>query len=449
MRSSPRRWWVVLGACVALVAVARVSGAQGRGRCVMLLDPLPRASLVQDRDAVDGVSSLWISGGMQARCEGTTMVVTADSAVYLGRSRLLLLIGNATYTEDGTTLTSDVMRYFEQDARLEADGNARLRSSAGTTLTALQLIHLRALEGVREASSLALGRPSAILRDSASVPDSLATRVDADRMYAQGDSALFAGGDVVITRPDLVARSDSAEARTRTETLLLLGGTPTMDAAGERPFRLSGETIDVIGAERRVERILARGEAVAVSDSLTLSSDTILVDFADGDLARVRTWGPVPSHAITGGRDITADSIDIKLPGQRIEELWAIGRARAETPADSMITSTEADWLAGDTIRAVFEAAPGADSLSANPVLRVLEARGRARSFYQIPSRDATERRPAINYVLGARIDVAFSDGEVTVVYVSKDAQGVYLEPGKIEAVDARTQARPPRGDRQ
>jgi hypothetical protein len=424
------------------MACAMTASAQGRNRCVMLLDPLPRASLVQARDSIDGVTSLWISGGLRARCEGTTMVVTADSAVYLGRARLLVLVGNATYQEDGTTLTSDVMRYFEQDARLEADGNAELRSASGTTLTALQLIHFRELVGVREAASLALGRPSAILRDSANTPDSLATRVDADRMYAQGDSSLYAGGDVVITRPDLVARSDSAEARKLTETLVLLGGRPSMEASGERPFTLRGEFIDVIGAERRVERVLSRGDAVAISDSLTLSSDTILVDFAEGQLERVRTWGPVPSHAVTGGRDITADSIDIKLPGQRIEELWAIGRARAETAADTTILSTEPDWLAGDTVRAVFEAPPGPDSLTANPVLQVLEARGHARSFYQIPSRDAGDRRPAINYVLGARIDVAFSGGEVTVVYVSKDAQGVYLEPGKIEPTPTRTPAR-------
>ncbi len=422
--------------------------AQSRDRCVMVLDPLPRATLLQLRDSTTGgVSSMFISGGLRARCDGTTMVVTADSAAYLGNARLLILVGKATYSEDGTTLTSDVMRYFEQDARLEADGNARLRSATGTSLDALQLIHHRAIVGVREASSLALGRPHALLRDSLSVPDSLATRIDADRMYSVGDSALFAGGEVVITRPDLVARSDSAEARKLTETLVLLGGTPSMEASGERPFTLRGAFIDVVGAERRIDRVLARGEAVALSDSLTLSSDTILVDFAEGQLARVRTWGPVPSHAVTGGRDITADSIDIKLPGQRIEELWAIGRARAATPADSTIVSAEDDWLAGDTVRAVFEPPPGADSLSANPVLKVLEARGRARSFYQIPSRDTAERRPAINYVLGARIDVAFSGGEVTVVYVSKDAQGVYLEPGRIEPVAPRTAPRPVRRD--
>jgi hypothetical protein len=425
---------VRLLAIVALCAFALEAQPGRRETCELVLDELPNASWWQVKDQYSGSSSLWISGGVRGRCLGTTMVVTADSAEYFGASQILILIGNARYREDGTTLTADVIRYYEPDARLEAQGRVRLRTESGTTLTADQIIHLRDLVGVRQSSSLVLGRPRAVLRDSASVPDSLATRVDAERMYAQGDSLLYAGGAVVITRADLITHSDSAEAISPRETLRLLGGTPTMEALGEQAFTLTGRLIDVFGATRQVERVLARGEAVAVSDSLSLSGDTILIGLAAGALERVRAWGPPRSRAVTGGRDITADSLDIKLPGQRIEELIAIGTARAETAPDSALQTDDLDWLAGDTIRAMFEPPPGADSTGAQPVLRTLEARGTARSFYQLSSSDAEERRPAINYVVGTRIDVRLVNGEVQVVHVNEQARGIYLEPSKAVA---------------
>jgi hypothetical protein len=145
---------------------------------------------------------------------------------------------------------------------------------------------------------------------------------------------------------------------------------------------------------------------------------------------RVQAWGAGRAHAVAAGRDITADSIDLRLPGQRLQELLAIGRARAETPADTSIVTKEPDWIEGDTVRAVFDSTVTVDSTSQPPLLS-LEARGSARSFYQLAPRDQRETLPSINYVTGRRIDVAFLKGEVNLVHVTDQARGIFLEPTK------------------
>jgi len=108
----------------------------------------------------------------------------------------------------------------------------------------------------------------------------------------------------------------------------------------------------------------------------------------------------------------------------------AIGRARAETPADTSIATKEPDWIEGDTVRALFDSTVTVDSTSQPPLLS-LEARGSARSFYQLAPRDPRETLPSINYVTGRRIDVAFLNGEVNLVHVTDQARGIFLEPTK------------------
>ena len=53
-------------------------------------------------------------------------------------------------------------------------------------------------------------------------------------------------------------------------------------------------------------------------------------------------------------RDIIADSLDIAMPGQDLQEVRAVRSAYAESPPDSTkIIVKEPDWIRGDT-------APGA-----------------------------------------------------------------------------------------
>jgi hypothetical protein len=227
-----------------------------------------------------------------------------------------------------------------------------------------------------------------------------------------------------------VARADSTEANTVTEFMRLFIGDPRIESAGERPFVLRGRVLDVFATDQQVTRLLAKGAASVVSDSLTLDSDTLDIALDSTRVERVQAWGAGRAHAVAAGRDITADSIDLRLPGQRLQELMAIGRARAETPADTSIVTKEPDWIEGDTVRALFDSTVTVDSTSQPPLLS-LEARGSARSFYQLAPRDQRETLPSINYVTGRRIDVAFLKGEVNLVHVTDQARGIFLEPTK------------------
>jgi lipopolysaccharide export system protein LptA len=422
-------------ALVLLALWPMVASAQAnrRSECVLVIDSLPNSTLWQLRDENSGLYTSWWGGGFRARCRGTTMVLSADSAEYSGAAKLLTLVGHARYAEEGTTLTADFIRYFEFDTRVEAQGNVRLRTDNNTTLTALQMIHLRDIPNVRQSSTLALGRPRAVLRDSASTPDSLVTTIDADRLYAWGDSLVYGGGNVIIKRADLTASADSTEANANTEFLRLFLGDPRIETAGERPFVLRGRILDVFAKDRSVSRLFAKGAASVVSDSLTLDSDTLDIGIAAGEVERVRAWGASRAHAVAAGRDIRADSIDLRIPGQRLQELMAIGRARVETPADTSITTTESDWIEGDTVRALFDSTAKVDS-GAQPPLLSLESRGSARTFYQLAPSDPRETLPSINYVTGRRIDVAFLKGEVNLVHVTDQARGIFLEPNKTAA---------------
>ena len=62
-------------------------------------------------------------------------------------------------------------------------------------------------------------------------------------------------------------------------------------------------------------------------------------------------------------------------------------------------------------------------------LLARLVARGSARSYYQIAVAGAPIDRPAINYVRGRIITVAFANRQVDRVSVTEQATGVYLEP--------------------
>jgi hypothetical protein len=115
----------------------------------------------------------------------------------------------------------------------------------------------------------------------------------------------------------------------------------------------------------------------------------------------------------------------------------AIGTALAESEPDSLkMDSDERDWIRGDTIVAVFDSVPTADTTS-KPRIREVRARVRASSFYQIPPDDTTSRCPNINFARGHEIRVLFDTQSVRRVSVtdSVNADGVYLECGRPDAV--------------
>ena len=124
-----------------------------------------------------------------------------------------------------------------------------------------------------------------------------------------------------------------------------------------------------------------------------------------------------------------ADSIDVRLPNQRIREMHAVRGAAADgRPDTTRFRADTVDWLRGDTIIARFDTTVTGDSAS-RARLRELEAHGRAKSYHHMAPADSSMRIAAINYVTGREIRVFFEAGKPSKVTVLEKASGVYLEP--------------------
>lgn len=428
---------------VAFTVVATAVAAQGtqpRGRdCdlqfrTVLVAGQPTTHL-QAFPASPGRSNYFAGGGVDAICANTDQRVTADSAEQYGDLRLLVLIGKVHYTERRVQLDADRVLYYMGEERLVAEGNVVGRTSGGTRFKGPRATYLRAKPGMRDRSRLeAGGRPEAWISasdagvDTASNADS--TRVVSDTMTSDNDSLVFARGRVIVERSDVSAFGDSAMLDQGRE-FAALRQTPRVEGRGERRFTLVGAEIDIQSRNRQAELVRSAGSAVATSDDVTLAADTIDLRLTDGLLSRATSWGPSRARATQPGRDITADSIEVLMPGQVLRSIVAVHRARAESLPDSTtIRSVERDWFAGDTIIAEFDSVARGDT--SRPAVRRLHARGAAKSWQQAARDNATppDSQPAISYVAGRTITAEFNDArEIAVVRVSEQVSGILLQP--------------------
>lgn len=393
----------------------------------------------------DGQYTTYYGGGFDAKCEGTDQRLRSDSAEQRGSEKKMVFLGHVHYTEVRMKLDSDLMTYFTVEERLVAEGNVSGVTSNGTRFMGPRAEYLRVARGVRDKSRLiADGRPDVWISPKDAGPGSRdSVNLKADRVISENDSAMYAKGKVVIERPDIVATGDSAFMDNGKE-IVRLSLTPKVVGRGERKFTLEGDFIDAYSKQRQVDRVRSSGHAKATSEDVTLTADTIDLRIAGQKLERAFAWGATRALAHSKEQDITADSIDVRMPGQALREMRAIRAARAEGYPDSTkILSKERDWLAGDTIVAQFDTAVAGDS-SSRPKVRRIVATGMplrpATSLYQVaPGGVGKTNRPNLSQNTGHQIVVDFKDGAVANVNVRGHASGIYLEaiPDSARAKDA------------
>ncbi len=437
-----------LGAA-ALALTARLAGAQGGGpqapvgRCQLDFQNRP-ATHTNNIQQPSGVYNSFIGGGVEARCAAQGMTIVSDSAEYFGDVRMLHLIGHVHYAEPRVTLDSKLLTYWMGEERLRAEGDVHTALPTGTTLDGPVVEYYRAVAGIRpSARMVAPQRPriKLVQPDSAGKPAE-PVGVIANTVVMDGDSLVYASGQVEITRPDLVATADSAFLDSQRERARLMRR-PSIVGKGERSFTLTGALIDLYARQRQLERLVSAGAAKTVSEDVTLTSDTLDLRISNRLLQRAYSWGPSRAHAVSRTFDIVADSLDLMMPGQRITEVRAVRRAFAQSmPDTAKIHSRERDWLRGDTVVALFDTsrlapavrATRGDSTRGQPRIRQLVANGRASSFYQMPPQDTSSGVPAANYVRGRKIVVAFAEQLVRSVTITEQASGVYLEPSPADS---------------
>jgi lipopolysaccharide export system protein LptA len=380
----------------------------------------------------NGRRTTYVGGVVDATCEGQGNRLLADSAEHFMDRGLLILYHNVQYSEARVTMTSDKMTYYTVDERLIAEGNVQGRTSSGTRFNGPRMEYSRAKPGLRaQPSWVAVGRPFVRMSPSetgaAPGADADSTDLTADRVLSVNDSLVWASGRVVVDRADMRATADSATVDNGTEFIQLLRE-PKIVGKGERAFTLDGTVIDVWSKDRQLERVLAAGEGVAVSDSLTLRSDSIDLRFAEQMIQRVFAWG-TRAFALGPSQQIESDSMDVRMPRQRLEALHAVGNAIAYSQVDSLrVQSEERDWIAGDTIVAQFETVRDAALGREETRMREVLANGTARAFYQLPPSGGGRGTPNLSYNRGRSIVVRFENGDMSSVTVSESASGLWLE---------------------
>lgn len=388
-----------------------------------------------------GQRNTFTGGGVVVRCAARRIILRADSLEFYGDERRIFLVGNVDYDEPRLKLTSDQLTYFVPDERVVATGRVNTTLPSGSKLVGPQAEYRRAAPRIRVVSEMtATGRPSVTLvegpaagRDSATARRDTArppTLVTANTLFVRGDSLIYGSGQVDIRRPDLTAHSDSVFLDTGREFMRLLRS-PRIEGRRDRPYRLTGQLVDVHSRNRQLERVVAKGGATAVSEDMTLTADTIDLRVASDLLQRAVAWGPTGARAVSPTQTITADSITAAMPGQRVRTVTASRRAYAEArPDTARVRTGDKDWLRGDTIVARFDTAARTPTDTARqPEIRQLVAKGDAKSLYHLPPADSTARAPAINYVTGEVITIAFDSQRVARVTVAGQRSGLYLEP--------------------
>jgi len=414
-----------------LIAPALLSAQQARERsCNMDLFNYDSTNTLAIK-LPSGQYNSWYGRGVRGKCTNTDQKIAGDSLEAMGDVKSYTLVGHAHYEETRITLDADRIYYFQTEERVLAEGNVVAVTQKGTVMRGPRAEYFRAVPGLRAQSRLvATGRPVTRL-SPADAGGGATDTVDvvADRINDIADSLVYAGGSVVITRPDLVTTSDSATMDAGNEWARLTGR-PRIEGKGESKYTLVGIQIDLWSKERRLTRVQAADSAKATSEDVTLVSDTIDLRLTDQKLSRAYAWGKSRARAKATDRDIIADSIDVDMPGQVMRELRALRSANAKSRTDTTkFVSTEEDWLRGDTIVATFDSTRTKPDSASKPVIKRIHASGNASSFYQVASSQGPKAGPNLNYVKGRAITLLFgADRAVSSVTVTEKASGVYLE---------------------
>jgi hypothetical protein len=432
--------------CCLLVPVA--ASAQGLTQC----------DFEAERFSSELVGSLEIrrgGGGIRVNCKSRNLRLSADSGEAFGNDRVELY-GQVHYEEPSRIdLRSDRLTYVLREEMVVVRGHVVATQPNGSQLVGPEATYFRAVPRVRTIEELnAIQGPTVTIAPR--TRDEKPVVVNAATIYMRGDSLIYASRNVVIDRSDLIARSDSAflDGRIGTETIRLMFK-PSIEGREGRKFRLEGDIIDAYSKDRKLQRVVARGNGHATSQDLDIVADTIDLRMSNDMMERAIAWSRTgQAKATSPGQVITADSIDALLPNQKVRVVYAVRNARAEGDADTVRFHTpERDWLRGDVVTAWFDTTITKDTGKTPPVDKILTTHkaDSAQAYYHMPASEPSCKDAAISYVRGREILIDFNNRKVGVVSVRDSVVGMYLEPkcasAKADSAKAKVdslKAKPP-----
>tara|TARA_Y100001970_G_scaffold125512_1_gene155290 strand:- start:4053 stop:5600 length:1548 start_codon:yes stop_codon:yes gene_type:complete len=389
--------------------------------------------------------------------------IWADSAEAFPDRGYSHLIGNVRYQEDARELRADDARYFTNEGRLQAEGSLVIVDEAqGSSIENGNLVYLLETD-FRDVSEMTVladengVRPVAVLtprQEDEPGAENNAYTVVGDRIFLLGASYFTAVGDVRIEQDSLEAFADSAEYDMDGSGLVLEGDARVL--SGE--YDLVGRRITLSAPDAPEDLIHAKRNAKLEGGDLLLTSAQIFLFLENDQLERLVATPIVdPASAVADLEDrerpeaavedfvLTADSVEVRAPAQRVERVFASGSARSESRAADSLTVdllpeiARTDWLEGDTVILNFtekEGVPsdqgretGAPELELEDIIAI----GSARSLYRLPPNDSLAvpgvDPPAVHYVVGNEIRIEMVGQQVKSMQVSGQTEGVHLEP--------------------
>ena len=310
-----------------------------------------------------------LRGNAHIRCAGG-VELRADTAVSHTLTGHREFIGHVFYEDTVKSLTADRVDYEHEQARLVAVGNVVLTDiKAGSVVTGTELEYYRATEERPEPRTVVRGRPHATLYESPETQDDAATpipvaappadsaaepfEIDADEMEIFGEQHFRATGRVEIVRGSTTGFGDAAEFDQVAQRLILEG-----DAIVEgEAFSLAGDWIRAFLDGDDLREVLARQDAVLLSEDLRIDAPELQVFFQEGEVHRlvaVRMLADssevdeIAPTAEEGAIVATADSLgnpaEAMAPGD--DEIVVIAGDSAAMVIDSVLVAADSAELA-------------------------------------------------------------------------------------------------------
>ena len=314
---------------VALPAILSqlVAGLAAQERTCDLVESRQARAITQPDGRVNHVSQPRFRCSDGARIE-------ADSSVTFEASFVTRLYGSVRFRDGIRELLSDRAQYFSGPGRLDAQGSVRLTDlSDGSTVTGQNLVMLRA-GSQRSEDDLTVrgGRPHARFHSRA-VPIPEEPRPEEPELDDLEGEALAPDGDLVAADTVSMPEEDSDPAQAEPEEAGLLDpqvseaeiAGPPLPPGPPQPFDVDADLIRLVG-----DRLFqARGRVEIRQDSLRSYGDSMQYRQDSGVLTlyhNARILAPDPESGDT--LHLSGDTIDMRLPNNRIDELEARGRAR-------------------------------------------------------------------------------------------------------------------------
>jgi lipopolysaccharide export system protein LptA len=424
----------------------------------------------------------------QVDYQDPTRALTSDRATYNSQTGRLYATGNVVFTDKnrGSTLRGPELEYFKAmpgrpDPQAIATGRPHLtisprQQSGGRRREPMEVDGDR-VTSIGDRFMTAEGNVVIVSRDTRSTAeeahyDATEERVELRRRAVVDGEKYDLRGDFIESRlkdGELQQVLSRGNAQMESERLTATGpqlqlfferellqrmissrlpGSQAPDSAARseagarsvavaKGFRMEADSIEAISPDQRLEQVNAVGRAQGVSWDTVPEPSMIRPDSGAAAVPVASRPMTEPPPGIDQRDVLTADTIIAffrQVGDTATADTVRRGLVRPDTTRRGLVrpnpgqrAPAPADTAQGDT---------------ADTEIERLLAIGDARSLYRMKndSAGARRQRPALNYLIGDRIDLTFADGEVDVAHVRGLKKGVYLDPeqaGRQVAADS------------